>query len=47
MIRLALIAEKYQQELLDKYGDKMQSDHRRALQQIIALTWSTKFTHPS
>lgn len=36
MIKLALIAEKYQQQLLDKYGDKMQSDHRRALQKIIS-----------
>ena len=36
MIKLALIAQRYQQQLLDKCADKMQSVHRRALQQIIA-----------
>jgi len=35
MISLALIAEKYQQQLIDKYGDKMQTVHRHALKQII------------
>jgi len=32
MIKLALIAQQYQQQLLDKFADKMQSVHRRALQ---------------
>lgn len=36
MIRLAMIAQRYQQQLLDKYSDKMQSAHRYALKQIIA-----------
>ena len=35
MISLALIAEKYQQQLIYKYGDKMQTVHRHALKQII------------
>ena len=36
MISLASIAQRYQQSLLDKYGNKMHSEHRYALQQIIA-----------
>ena len=36
MISLASIAQQYQQPLLDKYGNLMQVDHRRALQQIMA-----------
>ena len=36
MISLASIAKQYQQPLLDKHGDKMQTVHPRALQQIIA-----------
>jgi hypothetical protein len=36
MISLASIAKQYQQPLLEQYGDKMQADHRRALQKIIA-----------
>ncbi len=36
MISLASIAKQYQQLLLDKYSDKMQANHRHALQQIIA-----------
>jgi hypothetical protein len=35
MIRLALIAQRYQQQLLDKYSNKMQTVHRHALKQII------------
>ena len=36
MISLASIAQRYQQVLRDKYGNKMQREHRYALQQIIA-----------
>jgi len=36
MISLASIAKQYQQQLLDKYGYKMQKTHRYALKQIIA-----------
>lgn len=36
MISLASIAKQYQQQLLDKYGYKMQNTHRYALKQIIA-----------
>lgn len=36
MISLASIANQYQQQLLNKYANKMQHAHRRALHQIIA-----------
>ena len=36
MISLASIAEKYQQQLLDKQGNNMQTAHQHALKQIIA-----------
>jgi hypothetical protein len=36
MISLAFIAEKYQQKLLEKQGDKIQTVHRHALKKIIA-----------
>jgi hypothetical protein len=36
MISLASIAQQYQQPLLEKYGYLMQTDHQRALKQIIA-----------
>jgi len=35
MIKLSLIAERYQQPFIEKYSDKLKPVHRRALQQII------------